>query len=120
MLSTPTMKGSKMKTYKDTAEIERSEDFISWLVIEEFTIGNTQFFVRKYVLEDGDDVFNLFGVFTHHNAFTDSIEKKISPVFECKTECMRYAIELYNENYQHRYLNGKNCLGDSSQNSKRG
>ena len=59
-----------METYKDTQDIERSEDFISWLVIEEFTIGCMQFFVRMYVLEEGDDVINLFGVFNDSNEKT--------------------------------------------------
>ncbi len=101
-----------MKIYKDTVEVERSEDFISWLVIEELTIGDMYFFIRQYILEDGNDVLTLFGVFTDGMLY--------SPVFEHRLDCFRHAMSLYNENYKHRHVNGKNCLGDTTKNSKRG
>ncbi len=102
-----------MKLYKNTQDIECSEDFLSRRVSDEFTIGHMHFLIWMYSVVDADDVINLFGV------FTDSNETTVSPVFEHKNEYLRYAICLYNENHIYRNLNGKNCLGDTTKNSKR-
>ncbi len=103
-----------MKTYKDTDEIEACKNFLLWTVLDEFTIGHMQFFIRMYAIVDEDDVINLFGV------FTDSLDTTKSPVFEHTNEYLRYAICLYNQDHIYKGLNGKNCMGDPAKNSKRG
>lgn len=97
------MKGKKMTTYKTTQDIERSEDFITSIIKETFMIGDMQFYIKAYVIEEKDDVINLFGCF--------ALDATFSPVFECYTECLKYSINFYNENTDRRPLNGKNCLG---------
>ncbi len=99
-----------MKTYKDTLEIERSLDFITSIIKETFMIGGMQFFIRAYILEEMDDIRNLFGCFL--------LDSTNSPVFETYTECLKYAMKLYNEKSEE--INGKNCMGDPAKNSKRG
>ncbi len=97
-----------MKTYKNTQDIERSDTFITSVVKETFLIGNMQFFIRAYILDEMEYVINLLGCFM--------IDSTDSPVFESYEECLRYAMKLFNENQIHRELNGKNCLGNSFKN----
>lgn len=73
--------------------IEQLKSHPGYVVSQTFkeilTIGDMEFLLHTYTFEDEDDSYVAFGCYYKH--------KSTSPVFETFSQCMRYAIECYND-----------------------